>query len=533
MKKNSTRIVAVLVVLLMLLIAGCGDGKQAGGPTAAPDSTKTAAPDTSGGGSEDPAASVRTDIVIGLPGDMTSLHPFQVQTGFDAMVLNQIYEPLWVLDATNAQFVFYLAESYTMSEDKLTCTIKLREGVTFQDGSPMTSEDVKFSYEQCLESPYRSWQMGSVASVEAPDDYTFVVKFKSPDVVFLSYVGNFYIVPSDYYQTAGIDTVLEKPVGTGAYEFVSYEKGYKIELKAFEGHWAGAPSIKQATYRIISDADSMLLSMQSGDVHVIQSESSLPASVDAAVAKGGITKVNFSTGTVEMILINMNDPLFQNKALRQAIGYAMDREFYVASAMSGAGSPAGDIAPPNTYASPYGLTNPMYTYDLEKAKALMVEAGYPDGLDIGEFRYINWFTSRAEIIQQNLAAIGITCELVAEEVNAAIQNLSDGNYGVSYWTMSAIPEYQVTLESFKGGATWNLARYANPEVDALIADGALKFDIQERMNYYAQVVDLISEDAPVIPLAYSVATALHNDKLQADQIYMGNEFLIRTASWME
>lgn len=199
------------------------------------------------------AAAGDTDLTIAMDADVDTLHPSDFSTTVEINILNQIYDTLMYMNPDGEHDPEpRIAESYEISEDGLEYTFHLREDVTFHDGTPLTSADVKFSLEMYMESDYQSSQVTGLSAVETPDDYTVVCRLESAYSPFLLGVCQAHIASQAYYESSPEDFA-SSPIGSGPYKFVSRSKASNIVLEAYEGYYRGEASIKNVTFEVIPD----------------------------------------------------------------------------------------------------------------------------------------------------------------------------------------------------------------------------------------------------------------------------------------
>lgn len=286
-----------------------------------------------------------------------------------------IFEGLVAQDRA-AKIVPKLAESWTVSPDNLVYTFKLRPGVKFHDGADLTSADVKFSFERAVAPDSKNATkkvFAPIASIETPDPLTVKITLKE---VAANFLFGLSFGDASILSAASAKDASTRPVGTGAYKYVDWSRGNRLQYTRNDGWWGGKPAIKDVTYRFIADPQAQLAAIQAGDCDAL---TNFGASESIEVLKKDPKlKVTFGNTEGETILaMNNAKPPFDNFKVRRAIAHAIDRKTVIDGAMNGAASPIGSHFSPN-HPAYVDLTGAV-PYDPAKAKALLKEAGFPNG----------------------------------------------------------------------------------------------------------------------------------------------------------
>ena len=315
-------------------------------------------------------AADKSDIVVAVDADVDTLHPTDFSTTVELGVLNQIYDTLlyYSPDGTKDPEP-RIAESYEISDDGLDYTFHLRDDVTFHDGTPVTADDVVFSIELYKASEYQGSQISMLSSVEATDEHTVVCHLDAPYSPFLQGICSPMIASKAYYESSEDDFV-NNPIGTGPYKFVSRAKGSNIKLEANEDYYRGAPEIKEVTFEVIPDSSTKAIALQTGEVNFAEIDSATKPQLEANPA---ITIAEVPTSAFSYIAMNTEKEPFNDVKVRQAINYAIDRDNLVAVCYDGEAEVNSNICAKERFG--YSGDQFQYTYDPEKAKALLAEAG--------------------------------------------------------------------------------------------------------------------------------------------------------------
>jgi peptide/nickel transport system substrate-binding protein len=310
-----------------------------------------------------------------------------------------------------------LAESWQESEDGLSYEFKLRPGLTFHNGDPLTTEDVKFSFER-YKGAGATVMKEKVASVEIVDPRVIRFHLKAVWPDFMTFYGSTataagLIVPKNYVEKVGEKGFAAHPVGAGPYKFVSTQPGVEIVFEAFPQYWRHAPNIKTIVVRSVPDGDTRALMVKTGEADIAIALQGLAAQglMDNPGTKIEASK-HASSQWIEFP--DQYDPQspWHDKRMRLAVAYAIDREGINKAACLGFCPAAGVIVPG---VMPFALQVKPFPYDPNKAKALLAEAGYPNGIDAGLFRAIPGFPTTAEAVVNDLNAVGIRVSLAPME----------------------------------------------------------------------------------------------------------------------
>ncbi|UGV27761.1 ABC transporter substrate-binding protein [Rhodopseudomonas boonkerdii] len=441
------------------------------------------------------------------PGLMLAL----VQNGPTQMVSGNIYEGLLRYNK-KLEPEPGLAESWTISPDAKTYTFKLKQGVTWHDGKPFTSADVLFSIETLKVTHARArGNLVQLEKVEAPDDYTVVFTLKQPFGPFIGIfeVGSMPMIPKHIYEGTDIKTnpANNTPIGTGPFMFKEWKKGSFIQLvKNPNYHVKGKPYIDGIYWQIIPDAAARSVAYETGKVDVLPGGSIENFDVPR-VSKLPNTCVTgegweFFSPLAWMWLNNRN-PILANKKVRQAIMYAVDREFAKDVIWNGLGKVA--TGPSASTIKFYTDDVPKYPYDPAKAKALLKEAGYKgEKIRIMPLPYGETWQRWGEAVKQNLVDVGFNIETIATDVPGSNQRNMEWDFDISFTYLYqygdpalGVARNYITSQIVKGQLFNNLEGYSNPEVDKLFEEGAVATPDSKRKEIYDKVQKILVEDVPV------------------------------------
>ncbi|WP_338849423.1 ABC transporter substrate-binding protein [Massilia sp. W12] len=449
-----------------------------------------------------------------------------------------MYNRLVQFELGTTKVVPGLAESWSESEDGKTYTFKLRKGVKFHSTAKFkpsrdfNADDVLFSYNRMADpkhplgkttpgTTYAYFEdMGMntiVERLEKVDDYTVRFVLKQPNAPFIANMAMDFasILSAEYAEkmkAAGTPEVIDRePVGTGPFQFVSYQKDAVIRYKAFDQHWAGRPKIDNLIYAIGTDASVRYAKLKAGECHVMALPK--PADLEQMKKDPNIVLQTQQGMNVGYIAFNTEKKPFDNKLVRQALNMAVDKQSILKAVYQGAGQAAKNPIPPTMWS--YNDKVKDYPLDIAKAKELLAKAGYPNGLEV-ELWYLpvtrphNPDGKRmAELIQADWAKIGVKTKLVTYEWGEYLKRAKKGEHQVamSGWSGdNGDPDnFLATLlgcDAVKGGG--NYARWCHKEFDDLITKAAKTPKQAERTRLYEKAQEVAKEEAPWITIAHSV-----------------------------
>ena len=444
----------------------------------------------------------RPSLTVGVQDVRTGLNP-GIETGNTGFpVTNALFDTLVRRDfmsngeGTGTGFLPGLAESWEREDDR-TLVLTLREGLTFHNGEPLTSEDVKFTLDRVLDpdSQYvrvRS-QLGSIARVEAPEPLTVRIITEEPDPVLvhvLAYPGS-AIVPKDYYEEVGFDGFAQRPVGSGPYRLVTFSPDERLALEAFDDYWAGRPPASTLTFREIPEVSARITALANGEVDII---STLPPDQVAAVERLDCCDVRSVFVNSHVINYNTDNPVMADPAFRRALNLAIDRELLVEALWN------GEAAVPHShqYLEWGELYNPerlQLQYDPEVARQLIEGTGYA-GEEVTFITHPAYYTNglaATEAVVEMWRDVGVNAQVMVHEnwYNESNNNPDIEVRNLSDWAILADPHATI-LWSWTITALWE----GNDAYQALGEQAAATLDVDERFALYQQMLDMFEEEAP-------------------------------------
>lgn len=449
-----------------------------------------------GTSSSDGAAPGET-FVAAIGGEPDQLDPHKTSSYFSFQVLENVFDTLVEPDE-NLEMQPALAESWELSDDQLTWTFALRDGVTFHDGSEFTADDVVYSFNRIIDEELaNAWKFGTVESVTAVDDATVEIRVTQPSPNLLSSLGGFKgmaIVEQENVESGEIST---HPVGTGPFAFEDYASGDSISLTANEDYWDGAPEVAGVEFRFISESSTAISALRGGDIHwtdVIDPQQLGSLEGDDALVVGQTPSSDYW-----YLALNQNREPWNDVRVRQAIAYAIDRESII-QAVSYGTAQANQLAIPE--ASFWHTSYDGYGTDSDRAAQLLEEAGV-SGLELDMLATSDYpeTVTAAQIIADNLAPLGITVNIRQPDFGTWLDEQSSGNFDMLMmgWLGNIDPDdFYYSQHHSEGGS--NAQGYSNPEVDQLLDDARVETDPEARKELYAQAATIIADEASYIYL---------------------------------
>ena len=452
-------------------------------------------------------------LVFAMNTDVQSMDP-QIQNDTTSeQVVKMLYNTLLKFE-DDGTVVGDLAESWSVSEDKLTWTFNLKQGVKFHNGKELTSADVKATFDRALNAEAGGLRTTEIikmfTAVEAPDPYTVTITTDGPYGPMESLMCNMSlgIMDADYIEQYGLDlgTSAAGENGTGPFKVVSWERDQEIVVERFDDYFGTPAKLQTVVYTIIPEAASRVIALETGEVDVIDK----PTDEDLARLEAdteNYTVLRKPTISQRLFRFGCNDPIMSNTKVRQAIVYAIDRQAIIDALFAGSAYPSTAPLAPVTFGySDLGEIE----QDLELAKSLLAEAGYPDGFDtkiVTTERYQNGI-ELAEIISQQLAEIGINAEIEVWEwsaLSASWSGVTADEFDQPIFIMGAGPSMRDADGGLRGLYTTsetglndrNYGFYSNAEVDALIEQGMQETDQQKRVEIYKEAMEILYREDPV------------------------------------
>ena len=482
----------------------------------------TATPEAVDEGEEEGPAG---QLIISESADINALDPKFIKGRQTQDVVRLIFDSLYHRD-NNMQIVPWLATSYE-NPDELTWRFHLRQGVKFHNGNDFTADDVKFTLSRLAEDDSVWNARKFVDRVEVVDDYTVDIITMEPYAAFMTRVVLWHMTDEEYFEEVGADGFASAPIGTGPFEFVEWVKDERLVLEANPDYWGGSPRIQTVIFQPIPESATRIAALEAGDVDIITAVP--PEYVDQA--PGGV-EIATVPGTRAFYLgMNVNVEPFDDVRVRQAMNYAIDVESIIENVLNGLARRIDNPLLPEAFG--YAAT-PVYSYDLDKARSLLAEAGYPDGFEM-ELDTQPPLKEIAEILAGQLSAVGINVKVNIMESAALYAKYEPGgsqtfltSWGNSEADADGIlskqfysKRYGCDLLATEGETGFGNAElgcyytgYANAEVDAAIEGGQINVNPDKRKAHYYTALTIIVEEAPWLFLYNPSEIFAHRERVQ-------------------
>ena len=448
-------------------------------------------------------------------GDARRLNPVIANDNSSGTINDQIFNGLVKYDK-DIKLIGDLAERWTVSNSGKTITFFLRKGVKWHDGAEFTAEDCLFTYQKFIDpkvaTPYSS-SYTAVSKAEVVNKYVFRVTYKEPFSPALESwaVG---MLPKHLLEGKDINTdqFNRHPIGTGPYKFREWVSGQKIVLDANNDYFEGRPNIDQFIYRIIPDSSTMFQELLSGGVDMMElNPLQYLRKSETRRIRENYVKFRYPANAFTYMGYNLRNPLFGEIKVRQALSYAINRKSIIDGILLGLGRPCTG---PFSYVSwAYNPNARTYNYDPERARRMLEEAGWKDRNSDGilekdgrPFRFTimtnqgnNERIRTAEIIQQNMKALGIDVNIRVMEWQAFLEQIDKRSFDaiILGWSMGRDPDiYDIWHSSKTKKGEYNFIGYKNAEVDRLLVEGRRTFDMEKRKKIYYRIHAILAEEQP-------------------------------------
>jgi peptide/nickel transport system substrate-binding protein len=513
MRKVRTRWrVSILILALGLAAAACSSGESVDvGDVTTTGATGTTAMTETTAATGTTAAMTETTAATGGGGDNIliaaqgsepdQLDPHMTSAYASFQVLENVYDTL-VQPAADLSMEPALAESWDISDDNLTWTFHLRDGVKFHNGRDLVADDVVYSFQRVIDEGLNGWRFAAVESMDAPDDSTVVINLTQPSPNLLVSIAGFKgmaIIPKEIVDDGTIGT---HPVGTGPFRFVSQSADQGIILEKNPDYWRadeGLPKLDGIQFVQIPDAGTKLTALRTGEVDWIDEVP--PQDIESLSAEDGITVGRVPGGDYHYFALNENRQPFDDVRVRQAIAMAINRDEITEAAQFGAATP-NETAIPASNAAWYFDYAPFAPADLEGAQTLLDDAGV-SSLDI-EFLVTSDFpetVTQAQVIAAELAPLGINVTLNDVDFSTWLDLEGNGEFDAFMlsWLGNIDPDDFYYAQHHSDGG-FNFQGYSNSEVDQLLDDARVETDQAARKALYDQAAQIIVDEASYIYL---------------------------------
>ncbi len=466
------------------------------------------------------------DVVFAVASTFTTTDPYDANDTLSQAMAKSFYEGLYGFDK-DMKMIPVLAESYEVTKDGLTYTVKLKKGIKFHDGTDFNAAAVKANFDRVTNPDNKLKRYGlysNIAKTEVVDDYTAKITLKTAFSAFLNNLAHpsgVMISPAAMAKY-GKD-ISANPVGTGPFKFVEWQRTDYLKVAKFDGYWKkGYPKVDTITWKPVVDNNSRAAMMQTGEA---QFTFPVPyEQADTLKAKPELEVVAGPSIVIRYLSMNTQQKPFDNPKVREAIAYAINKDALAKVAFSGYAFAAEGVVPQGVE---YSVKLGPWPYDLAKAKKLLAEAGYPNGFETELWSAYNHSTAQkvTQFLQQQLGQIGIKAKITLLEAGQRVEK-------VESWPDPAtapVRLYYVGWSSSTGEADWairpllasssfppslfNTAYYKSDKVDGDIKAALATTDKTEKAKFYRDAQEQIWKDAPWAPLVVEKLLSAHNKKL--------------------
>ena len=525
--KRFKSIVAVLLMSCMVFAAACGGGKDSGNNETAAQNGGESVGETEG--EKTPSGSIDKSRTINIA-NSTLVDTFYTPKEFgiaEGISYAQVYDTLLVQEL-DGSIGPSLAEDWEISDDGLTYTFYLRKDVKWQDGEPFTAEDVKFTFDEYQKAPLFAYlYQERVEENILVDDYTFQFKLKAP---MASFIANLHvptvssIMPKHAYEKYGEEygSSPETTVGTGPYILTEWQPGVSETFKANPDYFKGTPSIENICMHQISDANGIVDAMQTGDIDLSYVSVS-GGNYDTLKAEPKVVLEEYPDATYHSIYMYCKSGLFSDVRVRQAVAYAINKEDVITIAMNGRATALnylGDIGS-MINGNPDIVPDTVYEYDLEKAKALIKDAGV-EGADVVISSYNSEpYLSIDTYLQSVLTQIGLNASVQPVERATLLDDLDKETVmiaplGKADLGMDMEASLFASVGSNYYGTAGNYSFFSDDEIEALGLQGDEESDPEKRKEIYKEMINKIAEQVPYVPLYALQAAMPHSVDIASD-----------------
>lgn len=490
-------------------------------------------------------------FIYGRGSDCRTLDPAKVEENESAIITNEIYEGLVRYKIKSTEVEPCLAVSWLVSDDNKEWIFKLRKGVTFHDGTPFNASAVVFSIQRQIDSdhpyyqknwPYADFTFKYVTKVEEVDDYTVRIILSNSFAPFLS---NLAMDAANIVSPSAVKKWGDKfelnPVGTGPFRFDQWVKNDRVIISRNNQYWGKTPNLDKVIVKVISNNKDRLLALQTGSIHAM--EITDPENINLINKHSELNTIRKPSLIVAYLALNNEKKPFNQKKVRQAINYAINKENLIKLYYYGKGIAAKNPIPPGMWG--YNDKIKDYEYNPEKAKKLLEEAGYGNGFKATFWykpvtkTYIPYPKEIATAIRSNLQAVGIETKEVSDDWKSKISRIKNGEHDIymsGWFGDNGDPDNFIYTLLDQDNAVKpivkNYAFFRNKKCHDLLIEAQQVLDKQKRSDLYKQAQEIIHEEAPWVPLAYVNAYYAYRNNMKNFEVNSVNVVQFRKI-WIE
>ncbi|WP_146547735.1 ABC transporter substrate-binding protein [Rummeliibacillus suwonensis] len=477
-KRKPWLLAILLLTVNLLLLSACGSSNKADESEKDRKGTQTEKSKTGG------------SVVVAIPQDLDYLDPNLAEAAGTREVMFNIFEGLLKAN-TEGGLDPAIAESYDISDDGLTYTFTIRDGVKFHNGQTLTSKDVAYSYAKLAGlktgKPLSS-SFANVKKIETPDDKTVVIQLKEKEAAFITAV-TASIIPANYKDSN------KTPIGTGPFKFVEYKKGQSLIVEKNKDYYVkGIPYLDKVEFRIVPDQEAAFLALQSGEIDIYPRI----ATEKAEQLATGFKTISNEQNLVQLLAFNNKVKPFNHIKVRQAINYAVNKDEIIKGVALGKGTKIGSNLSPVLSKYYNNELEDLYPTDTEKAKKFLKEAGYPNGFEftITVPSVYPFHVDTAQVIVNQLEKIGVKAKIESVEWGVWLERVYNGrDYETTIIGLDGKLDPFEILSRYISTADNNFLNFKDPKLDKVLSNAKVEIDENKRITDIKEAQKIIAEDA--------------------------------------
>jgi len=515
MKNNRITVLMAMILAMVLLLSACGGG----GNTQADEKQDIGNEEVgSEQDAEAPTATTKNTLTVSSYSDPKNLNPYASDGRNSSRICLNVFERLVDHNAVGDEYFGMLAESWEENDEGIT--FNLRKGVKFHEGQEMTAEDVVFSLQTAAgySTANGGWDWIDWDNITAVDEYTVHIPYFYPCSLTIAKfaANNIYVMCKETWDTYG-EEVSNHPNGTGPFTVGDWMQDDHCTLNRFEDYWGDKPVLETINFRFISENSQALIELETGGVDLVMDVPSLE--VENIKASDRMELINKTPTVVDFLHMNNENEYLKDVRIRQAICYAMSQDDILTGVYRNVGEMSFSSLPPGIVGYTDEFEGDNYPYgtatNVEKAKELLAEAGYPDGFDIVIDVDDNADRiATAEILQNNMAQIGIKATINSQDFATLWEKIYAGEAAMFMLGVNAgsyEPDMILYLRwhssNIDPSSGSNYTRFSNEEFDKCLDDARNSFDLEERNELYKRAQQIIMEECP--SMGYYVRTHMY------------------------